>query len=103
MNVFKNDIVYVYEYKNRNNIKNFNDLIKIIVTDVQNGENIVSGNNLRGNSYILNSNGIPDKTSGIVKYKKEGELLTNGKDKFFITCNSNRFEYELKDYSNQKL
>lgn len=101
MDIFINDIVYIYEYKNRNNIQNFEDLTEIKVTDISpTGDNIVSGYNIENGHFVETSNGNYEKTAGIVVFKKEKNIITNVKNnkKYFITYNN-----EIKKYDEQDL
>lgn len=90
------DICYVYEYKNRNKIKNFSDLIKIKVSEIAPDSNIVGG-------YEINNPDI--KTIGIVKYKQDGNLIIDGKNNFYISYEKNKKDYnlKLKKYENIQL
>ena len=100
MEIFINDIVYIYEYKNRNNIKSFKDLIKIKVTDVPpTKDNIVSGYNIKNNSFIKTNNGNFEKTTGIAVFKEENHIILNIKNgkKYFISDNNELKQYEQQD------
>lgn len=91
------DICYIYEYKNRNNIKNFSDLIKIKVTDAAPEDNIVSG-------YEIDNENV--KSVGIVKYRKINNLiLDNRNNTFFISYKKNKksFDLSLKEYKKEQL
>lgn len=108
MQIFKDDIVYIYEYKNRNKIKCFSDLIPVKVIDVvDNKENIiVSGINLDENYNELQSeNNILLKTSGIVVFKKEKNFLLKDNKKFFIYYRreKKRFLLDIKEYQKTNL
>lgn len=96
MQIFKDDIVYIYEYKNRNKIKCFSDLIPVKVIDVvDNKENIiVSGINLDENYNELQSeNNILLKTSGIVVFKKEKNFLLKDNKKFLFIIEEKRRDF----------
>lgn len=102
MEIYKNDIVYAYEYKNRNNIHQFDDLIKIKVDTVDNNGKtiIVSGETMIDENIVLNSNGVNDRSSAIVLYKKEDDLLLKRNKKYYISYIKNKksFVRDVKEY-----
>lgn len=80
------DIVYIYQYKNRNNITKFEDLEKISVIDVvprsQNEDIMVTGEKL-----IINEEGqiIKDKITGFVVYKEENIFIKTSEGYKYIS------------------
>lgn len=96
MEIYKDDIVYIYEYKNRKEKNDFYNLIPIKVTEsVDNKVNIIaSGINLDENYQELkDDNGNFIKTSGIVEYKKEGNFLIKGNKKYYISYKKDKKGY----------
>ena len=81
MNIFKNDVVYAYEFKDRKEINSFQDLTKVTVerADLHNVPPIINGKTDDGELFC-----------GIVAYKKEGELLFKNNKKYFISFNKYR-------------
>lgn len=87
MEIYAGDICYIYEYKDRNNIKDFSDLHKVRVDTVSsNGKDfIVSGEEMSGEYVVLNINDVPSRISGIVVYKKDGDLLIKKSKRYFLS------------------
>lgn len=87
MEIYAGDICYIYEYKDRNNIKDFSDLHKVRVDTVSsNGKDfIVSGEEMSGEYVVLNSNDVPSRISGIVVYKKDGDFLIKKGKRYFLS------------------
>lgn len=102
IDIFKGDIVFVYEYKNRNNIKCFKDLIEIEVTDISpiKEDIVVSGYTRKNGRIVINNNGVPEKTNGIVVYKKEGDILIKKNKKYFLSykTSKNGYDLDIKEY-----
>lgn len=72
MEIYVGDICYIYEYKDRNNIRDFYDLHKVRVDTVSSNEKdfIVSGEEMSGESIVLNSNDVPSRVSGSLLQKR---------------------------------
>lgn len=108
MEIYKDDIVYIYEYKNRKWKDDFSNLIPIKVTEVvDNKVNVIaSGINLDKNYQELkDNNGNFIKTSGIVEYKKEGNFLIKGNKKCYISYKKDKkgFLFDTKIYDGTDL
>jgi hypothetical protein len=105
MEISKGDIVYIYEYKNRNDAKDFDSLIEVEVDTVAPNTNIVSGFTLKNGNYIINQNGAKDKTNGIVLYKKDGEFLLKKNKRFFLTYEKvkNKYKSKIAEYEDTDL
>lgn len=103
MEIYTGDICYIYEYKDRNNIKDFSDLHKVRVDTVSNNgkDFIVSGEEMSGERVVLNSNAVPSRISGIVVYKKDGDLLIKKSKRYFLSFEkkSRGFKTVVKEVS----
>lgn len=103
MEIYAGDICYIYEYKDRNNIKDFSDLHKVRVDTVSNNgkDFIVSGEEMSGERVVLNSNAVPSRISGIVVYKKDGDLLIKKSKRYFLSFEkkSRGFKTVVKEVS----
>lgn len=101
MEIYVGDICYIYEYKDRNNIRDFYDLHKVRVDTVSsNGKDfIVSGEEMSGESIVLNSNDVPSRVSGVVVYKKDGDFLIKKSKRYFLSFerNSKGFKAVVKE------
>lgn len=105
--VFNGDRVFVYQYKDRKDIHDFSDLTEIEVTAaVDNVKNIIAtGNIILNGNYVYDENGNKETISGIVAYKKEGNILEKGKRKFYISYDIKKkgFNTILKEYNGEDL
>ena len=97
--IISNDIVYIYEYKNRNNIEYLEDLIKVKVIDVippSKGQKEIMVTGLTDNN---------EKVTGFVLYKKENDfVLTKEGLKYISFFQKNNKTYKcLKKIKDNKI
>lgn len=87
--ILAGDIVYIYEYKNRNNIEYFEDLTKVTIIDII---PITSSQNEIMVTGFTDNN---EKITGFVVYKKENDfILTNEGLKYISFFKKNNKNYK---------